>query len=199
MRKFERITALVLVLLLVIATNVMDNTSFTIVKNSVSSIFDDRLVAYDLTYKMHNQIMNRQIGLLKDDQVAFKASTAQFESSIENLIDKYAKTNLTSKEAGNFEMLQTQFEELKDLENQYLSTKDKIAGDKLHDTIETQIAQITETLNTLAAIQIKEGRRLLNDSNRAVNSSKLLSKIEIISMIIIAMIIIFMIVRETRS
>ena len=199
MRKFERITALVLVLLLVIATNVMDNTSFTIVKNSVSSIFDDRLVAYDLTYKMHNQIMNRQIGLLKDDQVAFKASTAQFESSIENLIDKYAKTNLTSKEAGNFEMLQTQFEELKDLENQYLSTKDKIAGDELHDTIETQIAQITETLNTLAAIQIKEGRRLLNDSNRAVNSSKLLSKIEIISMIIIAMIIIFMIVRETRS
>lgn len=199
MRKFERIIALVMVLILVIFTNVVDKTSFTVVKNSVTTIFEDRLIAYDLTYKMQSEITKRRVALLKNDVLAFKSSTNQFDGSIDELVTKYAATELTRNETENFELLQKQFNELKGIEKQYVSSQNLTDEKQLYAKIETQIAKITESLNSLASIQITEGRRQLNNSNKAINSSDTISKIEIISMLIIAAIIIFLIIRDTRS
>lgn len=198
MRKFERIVALLLVFILVIATNVMDNTSFRVVKESIGNIYEDRLVAYDLTYKMHNEVADRRVTLLTSDTKQQQATIKQFNASIDQLITQYATTKLTTKEAGYFEVLQAQFESLKQLENKYISATEGAENTQLLNSMETELAGIVSTLNSLATIQIDEGKRQVINSNRAIKTSDMLSKFEIVSIVVIGLLILFLIIYEPK-
>ncbi|SOE19736.1 Four helix bundle sensory module for signal transduction [Spirosomataceae bacterium TFI 002] len=193
MKKFERITALILLLIIVITTNVMDNTSFKIVEDSVNNIYEDRLVAYDLTYKMYSEVMERRMALSQNDLSHFQSNTAKFESSIGDLIAQYSNTKLTQKEDENFKALQSQFSELKVLESRLVGSK---TSENSLKEVEVKTAKIIESLQSLAAIQISEGKRQLNKSKQAIYSSNVLSKIEIVSMIVISLIIVFLIIKD---
>jgi hypothetical protein len=196
MKKIERIVSLVLVLIIVIATNVMDNTNFKIVENSVNSIYEDRLIAYDLTYKMHSEVSNRRLALTKNNIGDFKSETERFDSSIDDLIDNYSRTKLTQREEEYFVALQTQFDQLKKLENSYISSQSEEKAQGNYTEIENKTAKIFESLNSLAVIQMSEGKRQLNKTKQAIESSNVLSKIEIVGMAIIALIIIFLIIKD---
>jgi hypothetical protein len=197
MRKLERIIALILLLIIVIATNVMDNTSFKIVKESIGNMYEDRLVAYDLTYKIHNEVEERRMMLLKGDVSSFKATNGQFTLAVDSLIKQYGTTELTIAESDNFDVLKERLAELEGIEKTYISeegTEEK----ELREKVEAKSAKIVESLNALAAIQISEGKRQLINSERAVKSSDVLSKVEIVSMIVISIIIVFLIIYEPK-
>lgn len=196
MKKIERIIALVLVLILVIATNVMDNSNFAIVEDSVNSIYEDRLVAYDLTYKLHSEVANRRLALTKNNIPNFKSETDKFDASIDELLAQYSKTKLTQREADNFKDLKSQFIELKKLEAEYINFNNNEEAKTQYMEIGTKTANIFESLNSLAVIQLSEGKRQLKKTKQAISSSNMLSKIEIVSMVIIGLIIIFLIVKD---
>jgi hypothetical protein len=194
MRKFERIVALILLLIIVIATNVMDNTSFKIVKESIGNIYEDRLVAYDLTYKIHNEVEERRMMLLKDDVASFRATNSQSISTLDSLTKAYGTTELTTAESENFAILKGQLADLIEIEKTYATEE----GKELKAKIEEKSAEIVKSLNALAAIQVSEGKRQVMNSERAIRSSDVLSKVEIISMIVITIIIVFLIIYEPK-
>lgn len=197
MRKLERIVALILVLIIVIFTNVMDNTSFRIVKESIGNIYEDRLVAYDLTYRMHHEVEERRLMLLKGDLTGFGNSKKQFNIVIDSLLTQYAITELTNNEAEYFATLKKQLTELQQMENAF-NTQDNPEELGFREKIEAKSAKIVDSLNALAAIQVSEGKRQLDISKRAFESSYALSKVEIISMIVITILIIFLIIYEPK-
>lgn len=197
MRKLERIVALILVLIIVIFTNVMDNTSFKVVKESIGNIYEDRLLAYDLTYKIHNEVEERRMMLLKGNLLGFKASSSNFALTVDSLVKQYKTTELTTYEAEKFTILQRQLAEIQQIE--LVGSANVLQNEKeFRDKVELKSAEIVASLNALAAIQIIEGKRQLNNSERAVKSSEVLSKVEIISMILITLLIIFLIIYEPK-
>jgi len=185
MNKIKYVFALSLVLALVIATNVMDNTSFKIVKDSIENIYEDRLMAYDLIYKMSNELAKKKLQLSEQDSVQVASVISSAEATISDLMAKYEMTKLTRKESKYFETLKEQFEGLKKYNTANISNSDleQIRGYR------QQLVAFSETLDELAQIQVEEGKRQLNNSNRAIKSSDILARMEIIAIIIIGIII----------
>jgi hypothetical protein len=135
--------------------------------------------------------------LLKGDVSSFKATNGQFTLAVDSLIKQYGTTELTITESDNFDVLKERLAELEGIEKTYISeegTEEK----ELREKVEAKSAKIVESLNALAAIQISEGKRQLINSERAVKSSDVLSKVEIVSMIVISIIIVFLIIYEPK-
>ena len=195
MKKIKYVIALSLVFVLVIGTNIMDNSSFQVVKNSIQNIYEDRLVAYDLTFKMYKEFTHKKLLLTNADTTGFKSNRAESEENIRQLIARYEATKLTKKEDEYFDNLKSQIKDLlayeKQLVKDFDNTKTQVYDNKLD--------KISETLNALTEIQIDEGKRQLVYSNRAIDSSNTLSKLEIGIIIFVGLVIQFIIIYEPKS
>lgn len=189
MNKFKMVFALLLVFILVLATNIMDNKSFTIVKTSIMAIYEDRLVANDLLYKFSKHINNKRFHFSQNDLAKFQQSKKLNNDSINSFIEQYSNTKLTFREHEHFEALKIKIERLFALENTYL--KEHNEGNFGEDKAEIleQYNRINADLDVLSNIQLSEGKRQLSYSIRAVESSDFISKIEIGFLILIGLIL----------
>lgn len=181
--KVKTIAALGLVFLLVIATNMMDNHHFDVVRKTLKTVYEDRLVAKEYIYKMSGQIRHKQLALLKGEDVY--AETRAANDSLQVLTDLYATTKLTSREAGQFRELQRNLQELSQFESRWM---EEGAPANLSE-VEGLYSKIENNLATLAQIQVQEGKRQIDYSNRAIANSDLISTIEIGVLIVIGLIV----------
>ena len=195
MRKIKYVFAISLILVLVIATNVMDNTSFKIVKQSIENIYEDRLMAYDLIYKMSNELAKKKLQLSERDSVQVANVISSAEATISDLMTQYEATQLTRKERKYFEILKEQLRGLKKYNTANISNSDV----EQIQAYRRQLVAFSETLDELAQIQVKEGKRQLDNSNRAISSSDTLASLEIIAIIIIGIIIQAIIIYEPKE
>ncbi len=195
MEKVKYVIALSLVFVLVIGTNIMDNSSFRVVKESIQNIYEDRLVAYDLTFKMYQEFTNKKLLLINKDTISFKSNRNTSEENIQNLIERYETTKLTRREDKYFKTLKSQIQDLLAYEKQLVQE----FNDEKIRAYDNQLDNINETLNVLAEIQIDEGKRQLVYSNRAIESSHTLSKLEIGIIIFVGLVIQFIIIYEPKS
>jgi len=60
-----------MVFVLIIATNLIDRNNFTRVKDSVITIYEDRLVANDLIFEMSNSFQEKEIAVAASDSAFF--------------------------------------------------------------------------------------------------------------------------------
>lgn len=195
MRAIKYILALALVVALVVSTNLMDNTNFQVVKESIHHIYEDRLIAYDLNFKMHNEITDARLMVAKKDTSLLKSTRADFNKTLEELILQYKSTKLTKQEKSLFEQLQAKVKELTAVEK-----KIAVAADK--DALmlyEENLLHLDNLLDELAEIQLKESQRQLSYANRAINSSSMLAKLEIAGIIALGVIIQFLIIYNVRK
>ena len=191
-QKIKSIAALLLVFLLVLATNLADSTHFGIVKNSLETIYEDRLVAKnhlfkiaDLLHNKHKAVYTLQAGQSQDDQISAN-------ESIQELLEKYASTNLTEKEALYFESLKANLNQL--YQQEALLIEPEIVQDKgFMTTLDVYYKNIRNDLEVLSDIQLIEAKRQLHYSNRAVATSDLIARLEIGTLIFIGLIVQFLI------
>lgn len=109
--------------------------------------------------------------------------------SIRTLIEKYATTRLTEIESRHFSSLQTSLNQLFKHEENF--GENEIINQEMHlmNTTEGYYAEIFKYLDVLSEIQIKEGKRELVFSNKTIDSSNFISKIEIIVLILIGILL----------
>lgn len=198
--KIKTIIGLLLVLALVLTTTLLDNNSFKIVKRSLTNIYEDRLVAYDLTYKMHEQVTNRKISLLKGEMGSLALQGEAFYNSIDETLVQYERTKLTANEKEYLNKLSDRFDDLEKLESQWVAAE-KAGGD--NDAVATQMMErtnkIVETLNVLAQIQVDEGRRQMILSSRAVETGDFMIRFKIVCIIIVGLAIQFMLLYKPKK
>lgn len=197
--KIKTILGLFLVIALVLITTLLDNSSFKIVKRSLTNIYEDRLVAYDLTYKMHEQVTNRKIALLKGKTDVYSSVDDEFYSSIEKTLNQYEGTNLTVKEKDYLGKLSDRFDDLKQLETEYVAAEESVDQNLISLRIIERTNKIVETLNVLAKIQVDEGKRQMIFSSRAVESGTFMVRFKIICIIIVGLAIQFMLMYEPKK
>lgn len=185
-KKIKAIAALSLVFLLVLATNMMDNQHFAVVKRTLTTIYEDRLVAKDYIYKMSTQLKEKQMALLTDTPEQIQRINTTANDSIRSLVALYAATKLTPSEAQHFDALQKNLSELYEAERQWadddFTPATKQQTDKYYDELKNNLAALSE-------IQLQEGKRQIGLSTRAIASSDLISRLEIGTLIIIGIVI----------
>jgi uncharacterized Zn finger protein len=187
-QKIKIAAASLVVFLLVLATNIMDNNHFDIVQQSLETVLDDRLVAKDYIYKISRQIHLKNKLLYTSDNELMAKANQKANDSIQILVEKYAATELTPKEAQYFESLENNLDKLIQVEKQLYgkSPSEQVAA---IEKAETYFTRISSNLDVLSEVQLAEGIRQIHYSNRAIENSNLIAKLEIGALIVIGLII----------
>ncbi|MBL6446679.1 hypothetical protein JMN32_10175 [Fulvivirga sp. 29W222] len=179
-QKSKAAIALAIVFFIMLLTNIVDKSHFSALQKAFTTVYEDRLVVENYIYKL-SVLFNQKKMLIEKNGDA----STQHDNSIQQLIWKYGKTQLTSDEAIYFKKLQADIQQLNMLEQQYISMPEP----HLISRIEQQHKNISTHLGVLSDIQLTETRRILKNSDQLIASSNFNSYLEISSIIVIGLII----------
>ena len=189
-QKIRTGAALVMVFLLVLATNLMDNNHFKTVQKSLISIYEDRLIAKAHLYKITRQLQLKKDVVKSTDRDQIIKVNSAANDSIQILIEKFNNTKITAEEAIHLRSLKSNLKKLSQYESKLPLSEKSIDEEFLSlDIINKYYYDIFANLDVLSAIQLKEGKAEVGYSNRAVESSNLISRFEIGALIVIGFLI----------
>lgn len=176
--RIKGIVALTVVFLLVLATNMMDNKHFEVVERALKTVYEDRLVVKDYIYKIASNFHHKQETLLKAESESPFGSLESNRKEIEELMLKYSKTRLTEKETLVYNALREEMNNVFKLEIS-LAESGKWNEEDSKNILLSRYEEVSSHLDDLFEIQLKEGKRQIDQSNKAIEKSHLMSKIEI--------------------
>lgn len=182
--KLKWILGIVIVFVLIAATNLIDRNNFIQVKESVQSIYEDRLIAKDLILDIYKSIQEKEIALITSDANFFTARNQVINEEIGQLLDSFEHTRLTENEERVFNRLQENFEIVLQDESKLLNNDFNNASVLLED-----IRRIEGDLYALSDIQVSEGNRQVAITKRATESIELFTQLEIYMLIFLAVLI----------
>jgi len=179
--KIKWILAILIVFVLILATNLIDKNNFTRVRDSVITLYEDRLVAKSLLFDMAKSVQEKEIAILKNDTAFFNGRNKNINADLDRLVSEFRDTKLTKEEAKLFKTLENNLSELKSAETKY--SKSNFEENKI---LLNQIDQFKNNLDNLSDIQLKEGSRQLSISKEALKTVELFTQIEIYFLIALA-------------
>lgn len=182
--KLKWILGILLVFVLIVITNLIDRNNFVRVRDSVVTIYEDRLIAKELIYEMSKSVNEKEVALVANDSIFFTEKNPRVNTRVKDFLSRFEETKLTSDESKTFEDLKTNFNLLFASEGKLISTD--LKGNA---NIQRHIYDIKDNLDDLSKIQINEGSRQLAISKKAINTVELFTQIEIYFLIFLAVLI----------
>lgn len=182
--KLKWILGILLVFVLIVITNLIDRNNFVRVRDSVVTIYEDRLIAKELIYEMSKSVNEKEVALVANDSIFFTEKNPRVNTRVKDFLSRFEETKLTSDESKTFEDLKTNFNLLFASEGKLISTD--LKGNA---NIQRHIYNIKDNLDDLSKIQINEGSRQLAISKKAINTVELFTQIEIYFLIFLAVLI----------
>ncbi len=191
--KIKWILGVLMIFVLIITTNLIDRDNFTRVKDTVINIYEDRLIAKDLIFKISNKINVKEVAVISNNLNYFKKQNSNENKELDNLLFNFEETNLTIEEVGVFNNLKSQIKALKELEDKNLKNANT------HKTYLITIKEIEESLINLSDIQVREGGRLMSVSKKALSTIELFTQIEIYFLVFLAIIVQLIIIYNPKK
>lgn len=173
--KIKWVASILLVFFIVLTTNLIDRENFNRLSYSVTTIYEDRIVANDHIFEMSRLIQEKEIAAVTNDTAFFREKSSVLNREIDILIESYKKTKLTGKEKFVFNQLQ---DELKTLER-----KERNETIQTSDLLES-INKVDQHLYDLSKIQLYEGRRQVFISNKIKDTINLFTQGETIFLVL---------------
>ncbi|WP_282148011.1 MCP four helix bundle domain-containing protein [Algibacter lectus] len=182
--KLKWILGILMVFVLIIATNLIDKNNFVRVRDSVVTIYEDRLVANDLIFEMLKSVQEKELAVAISDSTFFDNKNSKVNHNIEALVSRFEETKLTSQEENVFTDLKQNVKLLVDAETKFLHS-----GYADNAQIIKHIESLKINLSDLSKIQLTEGNRQMSISKRALDSVELFTQIEIFILVFLAIVI----------
>ncbi|KAB1065900.1 MCP four helix bundle domain-containing protein [Salibacter halophilus] len=187
--KIKWILAILVVFVLIVATNLIDKRNFKSIRDSIVTIYEDRLIAKDIIYEVSTAVQKKEVALVTSDSAFYKSENESVNHSIDNQIKRYKNTKLTEQERKVFEDLKKNIQLLLDAE------KSNAPDQRIQENIE----DVKKNLSALSEIQLDEGKRQLMLSKRAMDSIELFTDIEIYILIALAILIQIIVVYQPKK
>jgi len=166
--------------LLILVANLIDYKYLSNVRHNVNSVYNDRVVAQDYIYQLNNLFHQKQLSMGKNGGDPYRNGQ---NDSIDRLLFRFSKTELTRSEAGFFFDLQKNYTELTSLEK-LLSNEPKGHKQAIWQEISRELYEIRTNLDDLENVQFKEGAQMTQSSNRSLGMNAFLSKLELAFLIV---------------
>ncbi|WP_421876432.1 MCP four helix bundle domain-containing protein [Marinoscillum sp.] len=198
-QKLKAVTALIVVFLLVLATNLMDKKHLEMVENSLTSVYKDRLLAKDYLYKISRQLQQKRNVLRQQDLNQIERTIEAADDSLQTLMNLYEQTKMTGDEHQRLLELKHIEDNLIRKENLLFNTKDQVEMEAVKEEVILTHEDMILKIDQLFAIQMKEGKRQIDNSNRAIDRSNFIAQLEIGALIVIGLILQFLIFFKPAS
>tara|TARA_R110002050_G_scaffold69210_2_gene149766 strand:+ start:21063 stop:21671 length:609 start_codon:yes stop_codon:yes gene_type:complete len=194
LNKLKWIFGIVLIFLIILATNLIDRDNFLRIKDSTASIYEDRLIAKSIIYDLSNHLHRKEIALITGDSSFFQNENSTLNSHISECVNQFSSTKLTQKEKITFDDLKLSLQNLEDQEKDLFQGNPQAKSKQLK-----QIDEIKTKLNTLANIQMEEGKRQVMISEKAMSSIELFTQMEIYVLLGLAILVQILIMYKPRT
>lgn len=171
--------------LLVLASNRLNQRNFTTVEDSVDSVYRDRLVVQEYIYTLNNLFHKKELFLTQND--SDKEGMPQFPV-VEDILADFSKTVLTTEESMYLTELKDNYTKLKKLELKK-DTKEEMVS---------VLNKISDNLDELSKVQLMEGEQLTQRSKRSLGMNQLLSRLEIVFLIIIGLLFLIIVFKPEK-
>lgn len=192
--KLKWVLGILMVFGLIITTNLIDRNNFVRVRDSVQTIYEDRLIANDLIFGMLKAVHQKELAITVWDTTFFQLENIKVNDKLQSLFSRFEETKLTKEETQVFQSLKQNVQALTESEDQIVATDPTSKTQLL-----TQIENVKSNLDALAEIQLNEGSRQMSISKRAVNKVELFTQIEIYLLIFLALVIQIIVMYNPKS
>ncbi|MEZ5009580.1 MAG: hypothetical protein R2753_15650 [Chitinophagales bacterium] len=184
LNKIKWLASILLVFFIVLTTNLVDKGNFNSLRHSVTTIFEDRIVANDLIFDISLLMQEKEVAFITSDSLFLQYENEKVNRDIEGLIERYEQTKLTQQEQIFFNDLKDELTHLKSLEEDYIDSKSK-ENNKLLKSID----EITEHLHDLSKVQLKEGQQQMFISNERMDTIHFFTQVEIVFLIVMGILV----------
>ncbi|NCP83643.1 MAG: chemotaxis protein [Bacteroidetes bacterium] len=178
------VLGILVVFLLIVATNLIDRNNFVRVRESVETLYEDRLIANDLLFELAKTVQENEIAVHLSDTSFFRKQKEKANTDIQRFISRYEQTKLTKEERLLFDNLKMNIQTILKLEPEFINSRFKNKNEILH-----QISLVKENLYDLTKIQLNEGSRQMSISKQAIDTVELFTQIEIYFLAFLAILI----------
>jgi hypothetical protein len=182
--KVKWVLGILMVFLLIVATNLIDRNNFVRVRESVETIYEDRLIANDLLFELAKTVQEKEIAVLLSDTSFFRKQKEKANTDIQRFIARYEQTKLTKEESLLFDNLKSNIQTILKLEPEFINSHFKNKNEILN-----HISLVKENLYDLTKIQLNEGGRQMSISKQAIDTVELFTHIEIYFLAFLAIMI----------
>ncbi|WP_338349838.1 MCP four helix bundle domain-containing protein [Nonlabens tegetincola] len=182
--KLKWILGILIVFVLIIATNLIDKNNFTRVRDSVVTIYEDRIIASDLIFELQQSIHEKEVAIVLRDSLFYKNQNSRVNQHIESLLARYDETKLTRKESKIYKNLKSNLADLMTLENKNTSMNFLNKNEIL-----AKIDNLKSNLSDLSKVQLDEGGKQMSISKKALDTVEFFTQLEICILVVLAIVI----------
>ena len=186
-QKIKIALSLAVVIALVLATTLLNERNFSELQSSFTSVYQDRLVVENYIYQM-----SELLHLKQRNDTTVKGQT--YNSQILDYISDYELTKFTVKETELF----IEFKHKINLLFEYETSLPREISPGQAGKLASRYNELATLLQGLSEVQVEEGKNLVEQSNSIVSLSYLVSRIEIIIIILVGLVIQFLVL-SSRS
>ncbi|WP_420459364.1 chemotaxis protein [Neolewinella sp.] len=179
--KVKWVLGIMVVFLLILMTNLVDRQNFAVVKDSIETIYADRLVAQDIIFNLYQSVLEKEVLYAKATALPPKNRLGTIDAQVTQSLELFATTKLTEREEVIFNQLKQAVADLRRLETTAAAQQSTAAA------IPDQLTAVKEQLKALSAIQLSEGKQQLFKSQKAIGSAELFTQLEIGALIVLAL------------
>lgn len=176
-----------LALIMIFGSNRLNQRYYTEVKNTVNSVYQDRVVVQGYIFELNNIFHRKEISLLRQEPISNSDS-----ARIEMLLVDFGNTELTEKESRLLKDLSSQVHLLHEIGGK-IEELDSPASKDSQQEYNELLNNIEQTLVGLADVQLDQSSRLNIFSRDILDTINVLSNIEIAFMILMGIIILALI------
>lgn len=173
-----------MIFILILSTNLIDRKNFIRMKDSVVTIYEDRIIANDLIFEMSKSVHEKEIAVVLLDSVFFNQVNLKVNADFQSLISRFELTKLTAEEGKIFDELKNNIQSLIKAEDIFINS-----GFVNEAEVVKYISKIKYNLSGLSKIQLNEGRKQMSISKRAIDTVELFTQIEVSFLVFLAIII----------
>lgn len=182
--KIKWVLGILMIFILILSTNLIDRNNFIRVKDSVVTIYEDRIIANDLIFDISRSIHEKEIAIVSSDSSFFTHTNLKINEAIQSLIARFEQTKLTTEEHKIFNELKKNVQSLTKAENTFMNSN------LVNETEVTRyISKIKYNLSSLSKVQLNEGRKQMSISKQAIDTVELFTQIEVYFLVFLAIII----------
>jgi hypothetical protein len=189
--KIRWVASILLVFFIVLMTNLIDRDNFDRLSQSVTTMYEEKIVGSDILFEMSTIIREQQIAVLTGDTTLLESKHKQHDQELNLLIERYKQTKLTKNEKYLFNDLQEDLQSLNFLK----SSSDALPKQELLEEID----RINQCLFSLSKIQVEEGKRQFAESKSVKDTIDFYTQTEIIFLIVMAVLIQIVILYRPKS
>jgi hypothetical protein len=182
--KLKWVLGVLVVFMLIVATNLIDRNNFQKMRDTVTTIYADRLVAKDLIFEVDRVVHEKEMAVVLSDTLYFSERNGDAETAIQDFLIDFEHTKLTYKEGKVFNDLKERCTSLQAAEKAFIHS-----GYTAKEPLMKEISEVKGILYELSKIQLAEGGKQVLISESAIDSVELFTHIEIYILIFLAILI----------